>query len=239
MSFRFWAPVVAVTLTFAPLARAQKPGGKPGARPSDVQLVERLMAARREYQITLEKLRAYYIATGDVQRARWAEEELLRFHRIPKQPFRLELVVPPPTLEGKYNIPEANELFRRAKGFQDKGWGDTYVDNQRRAELLYQQILSSYPQSDKISDVAYELGDIYESRAYRQYAHAALYFQRCYQWNTKTGHDARIRAARLYERYLNERNKAIEIYKEVLGHETDSARIEEAQRRLTALSGSR
>ena len=73
----------------------------------------------------------------------------------------------------------------------------------------------------------------------RQYAHAALYFQRCYQWNPKTSFDARIRAARLYERYLNERNKAIEIYKEVLGHETDAARIEEAQRRLTALSGGR
>jgi len=34
--------------------------------------------------------------------------------------------------------------------YKDKGWGNDYLDNQRRAELLFQQLLSTYPQSDKI-----------------------------------------------------------------------------------------
>lgn len=226
-----------VSLGSPMIVRAQTRGKSP--RRSDVQMVERLLAARKEYQLTLEKLRAFYIATGDVQRARWAEEELLRFHRIPKRAYRLELDVPPPTLDGKYNIPEANELFRRASAFQNKGWGSDYQDNQRRAELLYQNLLSRYPQSDKISDAAYQLGDIYESRAYRQYGRAALYFERCYQWNPKTQFDARMRAARLYERYLSDRQRAMKIYREILSHETDKERYEEAQRRLTALGGRR
>jgi tetratricopeptide (TPR) repeat protein len=214
-----------------------RPSPPPPAKPSDVESVERLLAARREYQTSLELLRQHYISAGDIEKARWAEEELIQFHRIAKQPYRLDLDVPPPNLQALHNYPEANELFRRAMQFKDHGWGSDYVDNQRRAELLFQQILSNYPQSDKISDTAYQLGDIYESRAYKQYGRAASYFERCFQWNPKTNLDARLRAARLYERSLNERARAIEIYREIVQHETDQKRVEEAQARLVALAG--
>jgi hypothetical protein len=205
----------------------------------DLPLVERLLAARREYQLTMEALRKHYISVGDLQRARWAEEELLQFHRILKQVFIMALDVPPPTLKGSENIPQANLLFRQAKGYKDKGWGTDYIDNQRRAELLFQRILTEHPRSDKISDTAYQLGDIYESRAFQQYARSAVYFERCYQWNPKTQHDARMRAARLYERQLNDRGKAAAIYKEITTHETDDRRIDEARRKMQELSNRR
>jgi TolA-binding protein len=216
-----------------PAAKDKKKAGGKG----DVEIVERLLAARKEYQVTLETLRAHYITTGDIERARWAEEELVQYHRIPKHAYRLELDVPPPTLRGDYNIPEANDLFRQAIKFKDRGYGQDYIDNQHRAELLFQQLLTNYPQSDKISDAAYQLGDIYESKPFRQYERAAAYFERCFQWNPKTHFDARLRAARLYERYQSERSHAIEIYKEITTHETDPKRVEEAQKRLTELSG--
>jgi TolA-binding protein len=209
------------------------------AKKNDVQLVERLLAARKEYQVSLETLRAHYIAAHDIEKARWAEEELLQFHRIAKQAYNLGLDVPPPTLSASYNIPEANELFRRAVGFKAKGWGGDYTDNQIRAEHLFQKMLTNHPQSDKISDAAYHLGDIYESRAYKQYARAAQYFERCYQWNPKTHFDARMRAARLYDKTLNDRAKAIDLYKLVTTHETDDKRIEEARKRLAELGSKR
>jgi hypothetical protein len=205
----------------------------------DVVMCERLLAARKEYQRTLEELRAYYIATSDLERARWAEEELLQFHRIAKQAFCLDLDVGPPTLKPEYNLPAANELYRRAMGYKDKGWATDYTDNQRRAELLFQEILSTYPQSDKISDTAYQLGDIYESRGYKQYSRAAAYFERCFEWNPHTHFDARLRAARLYDRVLNKRDKATEIYQKIVDHETDERRREEALRRLTELGARR
>lgn len=220
-------------------AQAQGPGpgkGKKGSgKTSDFEIVERLLAARREYQTVMESLRAHYIANGDIERARWMEEELIQYHRIGKHPFRLELDVPPPTLVGNTNVPEANELYRRAMLFKDKGFGTDYIDNQRRAELVFQQLLTNYPQSDKISDTAYQLGDIYESKAFKQNDRAAAYFERCFQWNSKTHFDARLRAARLYDKQLNERNRAIEIYKDITQHETDPRRLEEAQRRLVDL----
>ena len=210
---------------------------KPKDKNGDIELVERLLAARKEYQLTLEALRAHYIRTGDIERARWAEDELLQFHRIPKHAFRLELDVPPETLKATHNIPEANALYRQANGYKDKGWGTDYIDNQRRAELLLQQLLTSYPQSSKISDAAYQLGDLYESKAYKQYRRAAQYFERSFQWNPTSQLDARMRAARIYDRNLMDRNRAAELYREVTTHETDAKRVQEATKRLTELSG--
>lgn len=211
--------------------------GAPAGAPSDIELVERLLASRRDYQISLENLRKHYNSINDVERMKWAEEELRQFHRIPKQAFRLELDVPPPTLQAAYNIPEANELFRRAMTYKDKGWGTDLIDNQRRAELLFQQILTNFPQSDKIDDTAYQLGDLYEGKTYKQYRRAALYFERCYQWNPNTQFDARLRAARIYDKQLADRIRAQEIYKDITQHEIDPKHLQEANKRLQDLSG--
>jgi TolA-binding protein len=211
---------------------------QPAAR-SDVELVERLLAARRDYQGALEGLRAYYQSMGDVERTHWCEDEIREFHRINKQAFSLELDVPPPSLHASQNVAEANDLFRRAMSFKDKGWGSDYLDNQRRAEILFQQLLTTYPHSDKIGDAAYQLGDLYEGKAFRQYRRAAQYFERAFQWNPTTTTDARLRAARVYDRQLQERTKAVEIYRLVVAHDTDTKRVAEAQKRLQDLSGTK
>jgi hypothetical protein len=235
------AAAVVLTVHAQTTPPAAAPRSAPGTPPSDVEMVERVLAARKDYQVSLEQLRAHYISVGDVERSRWAEEELKQFHLILKQAYRLELDVPPPSLKATYNIPEANDLYRRAMLFKDRGggmWGSNdYVFNQRRAELLLQQLLTSHPQSDKIGDAAYQLGDLYQGKAYQQYRRAAMYFERCFQWHSTTHLDARLRAARLYDRTLNERAHAIELYKEVTTHETDAKRMAEAQQRLAELSG--
>ena len=115
----------------------------------------------------------------------------------------------------------------------------TRDEAQRRAELLFQQLLTSYPQSDKIDDAAYQLGDIYEGRLYKMYRRAAHYFERCFQWNPNTQFDARLRAARIYDRQLLERSRAIELYREVTTHDTDPKWLQEAKKRLQELSSGR
>ena len=249
MAVRWLAPLI-VLLAAAVAAvppRAQAPVGNPpvgnaGANPSrsnDIELVEKLLIIRRDYQKTLETLRVHYLQAGDIERAKWAEEELRQYHRIAKPAYRLELDVPPPTLNGQTNVPEANKLFTRALEFKDKGWGTDYIDNQHRAEILFQELLTKHPQCNKIDDAAYMLGEIYESKAFKQPRRAAQYFERCFQWNPRTHRDARIRAARIYDRELHERTRAIELYREVTTHETDQRRLQEAQRRLADLSGTR
>ncbi len=241
MRWRFSFLWLLVCLGGATAVWGQHGGGKdkktpPSNSSADHQLVERLLAARKEYQESLESLRAHYITAGDIERARWAEDELLQYHRMGRFAFNLSLDVPPPNLQPLYNIPEANDLMRRAIGYKDKGWGTDYIDNQRRTEVLLQQLLTKHPQSNKIDEAAFMLGDLYESRAFRQSNRAAVYYERCFQWNPKTHHDARQRAARLYER-LGERNKAYDIYKEVTQFEHDPKHIEEANKKMADLKG--
>ena len=52
---------------------AQQPKGGGTKDNSDIELVEKLLIARRDYQRTLELLRAHYINTSDSERAKWAE----------------------------------------------------------------------------------------------------------------------------------------------------------------------
>jgi hypothetical protein len=233
------AVLAVLVLTSVPSAQPPKSSTPSAKDNTDIELVEKLLVARRDYQRTLELLRAHYLNVSDLERAKWAEEELRDYHRINHQAFRLDLDVPPPTLQAVNNIPEANKLVTRAKEYKDHGFGMDYIDNQRRSELLVQQMLTRYPSSDKIGEAAYLLGDLYESRAYKQYRRAAMYFERCFQWNPTTQLDARLRAARIYDKYLPERARAIELYQEVINRETDAKRHAEAQKRLKDLQGSR
>jgi len=205
---------------------------------SDIDLVKRTNAARREYEESLRELRAHYVKVGDKQRVEWAEQELMAFHLMFKPSYNLDVLDAfPPTLEAGMNIKEANELFKKAMEYKGKGYGSDYVLNMRRAELLFRELLEKYPTSDKIGEVAYHLAEIYESRAYRQYDRAARYFERSFQWVKGSRTDARLRAAVLYDRQLNERTKAIELYRSVVDNDVDPERIKIAQRRLEELTG--
>jgi hypothetical protein len=240
-----WLVPLLVAFAIALLAtvpHAQTPPANPGGadKSGDLELVQKLLAVRRDYQKTLEQLYVHYHQVNDKERERWAKDELVNFHRTPKHAFILDLDVPPPNLTGNQHSAEANKLFTWALQYKDKGFGVDYIDNQRRAELLFQEILTKYPHSDKISDVAFMLGDIYESKAYKMYYRAVEYYHRCYQWNSKTSHDARLRAARIYDKQLNNRTKALEMYREVTQYDVvDPRRKQEADRRIAELAGSK
>jgi len=219
----------------------KKEGGElpPSTAPaSDVDLVKRAVAARKEYEESLRELRAHYIKAGDKQRLEWAEQELMAFHIMFKPSYNLDVQDAfPPDLQAAVNIKEANELYRRAMEYKGKGVGNDYVLNMRRAEYLLREVLEKYPTSDKIGDVAYQLAEVYESRAYRQFDRAARYYERSFQWVKGSRTDARLRAAVLYDRNLNERTKASELYRSVVENDVDPERIKTAQKRLDELTG--
>jgi hypothetical protein len=227
----------ATALLFAQPPAKPVPAPAAPATANDGPLVERVIAARKEYQASLVALYQQYEKTGDKERARWVEDELKEFHLINKPSYRLDIQdVPPPSLEAKANVKEANDLFIEAMKYVDKGSGQEYTLNQRRAEVLLREILDKHPTSDKIADVAYQLGGLYEGRAFKQYARAATYFERAYQWQKGTRTDARMRAAYIYDRLLNERSKAIELYREQIANDTDEQRIKLAEKRLAELT---
>jgi tetratricopeptide (TPR) repeat protein len=207
---------------------------------SETEQVERLLAGRKQYQSSLENLRLYYLRINDLEKARWVEDELKQYHRMVKYAYSLQLDLPNTTLQPRENIPEANDLYRRAMTYKDRGVGQDFIDNQRRMELLLQNLLDKYPTSDKIADAAFQLGDVYERyRPTPQFKRAIGYYERAFQWSKVGMAEARLRAARIYDRDLNDREKAVQMYRDVISHDTDAARIQEAERRLADLTGSR
>lgn len=240
----FAAGVLFVATTGAPSAVARqdkKDKGEslpPAAATSDVEVVEKLLTARKEYEASLKRLWTHYSSTGDKLRQKWAENELMAYHLMYKPSYNLDVQdVPPPTLVATTNVREANELYRTAMEYKGRGRGDDYVLNMRRAELLLREILEKYPNSDKIPEVAYQLAEIYETSAYRQLDRAARYYERSFQWARGSRTDARMKAAVLYDRELNERSKAITLYRDVIEHDIDPTRIRTAERRLAELTG--
>src|SRR5262249_52894220 len=71
--------------------KEDKKGDLPPAAQSDVELVERNIAARKEYEASLKKLWEYYKRTGDKQRIKWVEEELMGFHLLHKPSYNLDV----------------------------------------------------------------------------------------------------------------------------------------------------
>src|SRR5437879_1731063 len=86
----------------------------------EVAAAKRVIAARREYQASLEQLRSQYSAAGDNEKLRWVEDEVRHFHRVPKHAYVLDLDVPGPGLRAEQNVPAANELYRRAMEYKEK-----------------------------------------------------------------------------------------------------------------------
>ncbi len=241
-------PLIAISLigAFATVAVLAQPAPTPpmskgsDTKLGEVELIENVLKARRDYWTSLDKLRQHYVSSNEIEKVKWVEDEIRSYHRMMKYSYRLDVKdVPPPTLQPKSNIPEANALFRRAIEFKNRGAADD-IDNQRRAELLFQGLLEKFPESDKIADAAYHLGDIYENyRPKAQWERSAAYYERSFQWNKSSTTDARLRAAKIYDQKLKMLDKAKELYKAVLNHDTNPARVEEAEKRLHELSARR
>ena len=163
------------------------------------------------------------------------------YHLMWKPSYNLDVKdVPPPTLEAKVNVHEANELYRAAMEYKGKGFGDDYVLNQRRAEMLLPRDPGEVPELGQ-DRATWPTNSATSTRAGRTSSTTGRrkYFERSFQWVKGSRTDARLRAAMLYDRQLNERAKAIELYREEIAHDTDADRIKQAERRLGELTGNR
>src|SRR4051794_28997252 len=69
-------------LTEPSKSAAAPPGEALPPAVSDVALVERTLAARKEYENSLKALYEHYARAGDKLRLQWAEKELMGYHMM-------------------------------------------------------------------------------------------------------------------------------------------------------------
>ena len=188
----------------------------------------------------MEKLIQYYDVSGNNDKLTWARTELQALDRIPQYRYVLEPQVLPADLKATAKIQAADDLYAKA------------VDTERRAGVLpvlkdeellraaltqYSELLSQYPTSDKIDDVAYKMAGIHEY--FRDYTIALQFYQRAYQWDPATPYPARFKAAAILDHRLHRRAEALQLYQEAIVKEAQFTDLKaNAERRIQDLSTS-
>jgi tetratricopeptide (TPR) repeat protein len=213
----------------------------PLARVSEQEraLIKEIREARDAYQASLERLRAFYVHENNIENLRLVERELTDYHLMIKHPYLLELDLPSADLKPDTVIPNANRIFVEAQDWLNRASLTDRDGNYKRAELLFRRLLRDYPRSDKLDETCYYLGDIYSSKYFQQYRRAVAFYERVWHYEPTTNLDARLKAGMVYETYISDHRRAIELYQEVLRRETDRVQTDKARRRLDLLLNAR
>jgi tetratricopeptide (TPR) repeat protein len=190
-----------------------------GAHETDI--VEQVIVNRQAYRQGLEALIEYYMNEGNSMKVEWAKKELAALDKMPKYRYIVEASLAGPDLRATDEIRAADYLYDEALALEKKARALVLVANAgqlRRAVDKYNELITTYPSSDKIGDAAYQAAGIYEH--FQDYTIAALYYQRSDQWNPESTHPGLYKAAYILDRRLHRRSEAMELYKQALKKET-------------------
>ena len=97
----------------------------------------------------------------------------------------------------------------------------------------FTQVIRQYPTSNKIDEAAFRTGDAHEH--FKEYAIAAVYYERAAQWDKNIKSPARFKAAYLNDRFLHDRQKALLLYQDAIAS-NERCNQTYAQERILILS---
>ena len=193
-------------------------------RSSEADLIEQMTEKRTGYRAYLESLVEHYKHIGNSMKLAWAKDELKKLDEIPQYRYIIEASVAGPDLRAGYSIAKAELVYLKAQQLEHRAKKLVVLVNANllRAALdKYGSLIKQYPTSDRIDDAAYRSGSICEH--FKDYSIALLYYQRTYQWNSRTEYPARYKAAYILDRQLNRRAEALDLYEQSLEKEDLSA----------------
>ncbi len=148
------------------------------ASQQELDLVRKVYDARDNYQVSLEKLVTFYAEASNEEGRQAAEKELRDYHLNIKPPYAPELDLPSPDLRPNQTIAKANQLFREAIEWIEKPSFTEKGENYKRAEILLRRLIRDFPNSDKLDEACYYLGEIYSSRYFNQPRRGVAFFER-------------------------------------------------------------
>lgn len=210
----------------------------------EVDLVESVLSHRAAYERDLAELEGYYAASGHAQKRSWAAYELADSAKVRKFRYLIDAEIPSDALRAVESIPEADALFEDAMSLMQKG-GHKVPFFYRKSAMLraaeaFRTLIERFPSSDKIDDAAFFSGDIHKEYLSGQESLAVKWYERAWAWNPDTPHPARFNAAVVYDYRLHDRDRALELYHQVITQEADAdqSNVRFATRRIAELTES-
>ncbi len=218
------------------------PAGETVAGADEKVLVENVIAARAQWLNAIEQLEAVLAAKSATVKLAAVRNVQERFFPENTYTYLLSAEIPPADLRPAEVIPEAEALYDKALALHRQGKGalhtflTTDYDKQRRALMLFQELVNRYPRSTKIAFAAYYIGDIYKEY-FDEYVRAVAWYERAWQWEPALPLPARFQAATVYDIHLKDPDRAVHLYREAI--DKDPWRLgneSTARRRITELT---
>jgi tetratricopeptide (TPR) repeat protein len=203
---------------------------------SERDILEQLALNRQAYIESLQQLMNYYTATGNEANLKLAKREYANVMASPQFSYVVEAQVSGSDLRATASIPEADRLYEDAVTTEKRAYVGPVVIDEKMLRLAigkYNQVIRQYPTSDKIGMAAFRMGDAHEH--FKEYAIAAVYYERAAQWDKNIKSPARYRAAHLYDYFLHDKQKALMLYQDAIASNENCNR-NVAQERVLILS---
>jgi len=210
----------------------------------EVDLVENVLAHRTQYHQGLEELRDYYREHGYAAKQSWADFELGGLRKVKAFRYLIDAEIPSDQLRPTDQVPEADALYERGRKLLRKGGSGVPILYREKTMIeaadVFQKLVERYPNSDKIDDAAFFLGEIHKEYLPNQEPIAVKWYERAWTWDPQTPHPARFQAAVVYDYRLHDRDRALELYQSVLKSETaELTNVRFATRRIRQLTTER
>ncbi len=211
------------------------------SKSDEKDLAGQMAVSRQAYRRGLELLVDYYTKTGNNMKLAWAKKELNALNSMPQYNYIVEVTMAGSGLKPTKSLSDADALYAEAVRLEEQAGPLKVVKDEgllRMALEKYNQLISKYPSSDKIDDVAFRAGGIYEY--FKDYT-IAVKLPETYQWDPQTPTPARFKAAYLLDTQLARRGEALQLYQEALSKITKSDEHRQwvalAEQRVKELSG--
>ncbi|RKY24735.1 MAG: hypothetical protein DRP83_07220 [Planctomycetota bacterium] len=185
------------------------------ASQSQRELVENLIASRKTYILAVDGLAKLYEKAGDDFKAYVIHTTQSRFRPERTYMYLLDVEVPSKNLQPIKVYPAANRLYEEALALYKQGSSVPALanyDKQRRALKLFKQLIKQYPDSTRIALAAFYIAEIYKEYFGEHYL-AVLWYERAWTWDPYIAAPVRFQAALQYDIHLDEKEKAMELYK--------------------------
>ncbi len=191
---------------------------------NEVDMVEQVLANRAVYKRSLDALRDFYENRGYINKMQWAETELDELAHV--KPFRyiLSAEVPAEDLRPSRSIAEADRMYDDGVMLMRRGGHNLPVvyrkDYMHEALETFTQMITRYPDSDKIDDAAFQCGEILKEYYQNQDRLALQWYSRAREWDPNTPHPVLFQSAVVSDYRLHDRARALELYQQVLQDES-------------------
>ena len=183
----------------------------------EIDIIEKVEAARQEYRLDMEALVSYYEKSGNNEKLNNAKKELEALNTMAQYDY-INPLDWPDRFSPSTRIADADILYQSAMLDKEQAekYSKAFVNKElyRSALNKFKQVIKNYNNSDKIDDAAYEIGEICEY--FKDYTIALQYYQAAYKWNPYAPWPARFHAARILDKYMHNYAEALPIYREAI-----------------------